>query len=97
MSSTTTGREPRTLGTLLAMPLIALVRAYQLVISPLLGPSCKFYPSCSAYAVTALRRHGPVRGTWLAARRLGRCHPWSHGGVDHVPERRPTRTTPTDH
>lgn len=85
--STVTGQEPRTVGTYLAMPLIALVRIYQLLVSPLLGPSCKFYPSCSAYAVTALRRHGPIRGTWLAARRLGRCHPWSHGGVDHVPDR----------
>ncbi len=87
--STVTGHEPRTLAGLLAMPLIALVRVYQLVVSPLLGPSCKFYPSCSAYAITALRRHGPIRGTWLAARRLGRCHPWSDGGVDHVPERDP--------
>ncbi|QDO87141.1 membrane protein insertion efficiency factor YidD [Ornithinimicrobium ciconiae] len=95
--STATSREASTIGTYLAMPLIALVRVYQLLISPLLGPSCKFYPSCSAYAVTALRRHGPIRGTWLAARRLGRCHPWSHGGVDHVPERGPGRSTTTDH
>lgn len=75
----------------LALPLIWLVRAYQVLISPLLGPSCKFYPSCSAYALTALQRFGPLKGTWLAARRLGRCHPWSHGGVDHVPQRAPRR------
>ncbi|MCK0113479.1 membrane protein insertion efficiency factor YidD [Ornithinimicrobium sp. F0845] len=79
--------ETRTVGGYLALPLIWLVRAYQVLVSPLLGPSCKFYPSCSAYALTALRRYGPVKGTWLAARRLGRCHPWSHGGVDHVPAR----------
>lgn len=71
-----------------AWPLIALVRLYQLTISPLLPPSCRYYPSCSAYAVTALQRHGPLRGTWLALRRLGRCHPWTPGGVDHVPPRR---------
>lgn len=71
----------------LATPLIWLVVAYQYVISPLLGPTCKFYPSCSAYAVTALTEHGPVRGSWLASCRLLRCHPWSHGGVDHVPPR----------
>jgi uncharacterized protein len=69
--------------------LLLLVRGYQLFISPLLGPRCRFYPSCSAYAVTALQRHGALRGSWLAARRLGRCHPWNPGGVDHVPPARP--------
>ena len=69
----------------LAKPLIWLVRGYQVFLSPLTPPSCRYYPSCSAYAVTALSRHGLFRGTWLAARRLGRCHPWSPGGVDHVP------------
>ena len=72
----------------LALPLIGLVRLYQLTISPLLPPSCRYYPSCSAYAVTALTRFGPLKGTWLAVRRLGTCHPWSAGGVDHVPARR---------
>ena len=71
----------------LALPLIALVKAYQLLISPLTPPSCRFYPSCSAYAVTALGRFGPLKGTWLAVRRVLRCHPWNPGGVDHVPER----------
>lgn len=70
-----------------SLPLEALVRAYQLFISPMLPPSCRFYPSCSAYALTALRRFGPIRGTWLAVRRLARCHPWNPGGVDHVPAR----------
>ncbi len=65
--------------------LVLLVRAYQLLVSPLLGPTCRFYPSCSSYAVIALRTHGALRGTWLTTRRLLRCHPWNPGGVDHVP------------
>ncbi|MGI5861360.1 MAG: membrane protein insertion efficiency factor YidD [Myxococcales bacterium] len=65
--------------------LIALVRLYQRLISPLLPPACRFYPSCSAYAVEALRRHGALRGSWLTVRRLSRCHPFCEGGVDHVP------------
>jgi uncharacterized protein len=76
-----------TLSRALALPLILLVKAYQLLISPLTGASCRFYPSCSAYALTALERYGLVRGTWLTVRRLLRCHPWNPGGVDHVPER----------
>lgn len=68
--------------------LIGLVRGYQLLISPMLGPTCRYYPSCSAYAVQALQVHGAFKGTWLAGRRLLRCHPWSPGGVDHVPPRR---------
>lgn len=67
--------------------LVGLVRAYQLVVSPWVAPRCKYYPSCSAYAVTALRVHGPGRGLVLAAWRLLRCNPWSLGGVDHVPPR----------
>ena len=62
-----------------------LVRFYQLAISPWTPPSCKYYPSCSQYALVALERHGAVRGTWLAVRRVGRCHPWAAGGVDDVP------------
>ena len=73
------------LGRVLATPLIWLIRLYQQVVSPMRPQTCRFYPSCSAYAVTALERFGPVRGTWLAARRLFRCHPWNPGGVDHVP------------
>lgn len=74
-----------TLGQVAAKPFVWLVRAYQLVLSPMTPPSCRYYPSCSAYAVTALSRHGIFRGTWLTLRRLGRCNPWSPGGVDHVP------------
>ena len=70
-----------------AWPLVGLVRLYQRLLSPLLPPSCRFYPSCSAYAVTALSRHGLLKGSWLTLRRLARCHPWNPGGVDHVPPR----------
>lgn len=64
-----------------------MVRAYRYFLSPLLGPSCRFHPSCSEYAEEALARHGTARGTWLAALRLCRCGPWSPGGVDPVPAR----------
>jgi len=67
------------------LALTGLVRFYQLAISPWTAPSCKYYPSCSQYALVALQRHGALRGTWLAVRRLGRCHPWAAGGVDDVP------------
>lgn len=68
-----------------AAPAIWLIRAYQMVLSPMRPSTCRFYPSCSAYALTAIERFGIVRGSWLAARRLLRCHPWNPGGVDHVP------------
>ncbi|MFZ1286671.1 MAG: membrane protein insertion efficiency factor YidD [Candidatus Phosphoribacter sp.] len=79
-------RGPWTWRTVWVAPLLLLVRAYQLLFSPMELQTCRFYPSCSGYAVTALLRFGPLRGGWLAARRLGRCHPWNPGGVDHVPE-----------
>ncbi|MCU0896530.1 MAG: membrane protein insertion efficiency factor YidD [Burkholderiales bacterium] len=65
--------------------LVWLVKAYRYAISPMLGPSCRFEPSCSGYAVEALERHGAARGTWLAAKRVCRCHPWHPGGYDPVP------------
>jgi uncharacterized protein len=65
--------------------LMALVRLYQVTISPMLGPTCRYYPSCSHYALKAVGGHGAIRGSWLAARRLARCHPWTPGGVDLVP------------
>lgn len=67
--------------------LIAPVRLYQTAVSPLLGPRCRFHPSCSAYAVEALERHGALHGSWLAARRISRCHPLNEGGFDPVPEK----------
>ena len=68
-----------------ARVMVAPIRAYQRIVSPLLGARCRFYPSCSEYAATALLRHGPVRGAYLAVRRLLRCHPWNPGGTDEVP------------
>ena len=65
--------------------MVAVLRAYKYAISPLLGNSCRFEPSCSEYAVEALRRHGAVKGLALAVRRVGRCHPWHPGGYDPVP------------
>jgi putative membrane protein insertion efficiency factor len=62
-----------------------LIRIYQLTVSPLLGPRCRFYPSCSHYALEALERFGFLRGSWLALKRIGRCHPWNPGGIDPVP------------
>jgi putative membrane protein insertion efficiency factor len=67
--------------------LIGLVRGYQYLISPLLGNHCRFYPSCSHYAVEAIATHGPGLGSWLAVKRLLRCHPWHPGGVDPVPDK----------
>jgi putative membrane protein insertion efficiency factor len=65
--------------------LVGVVRAYQLLLSPLFGGSCRFAPSCSNYAVDALAAHGAVRGAWLSLRRLARCHPFHPGGFDPVP------------
>ena len=64
---------------------IILLRAYRAVISPLYGDVCRYYPSCSAYALGAVQEHGVLRGGWLSARRLARCHPWAEGGIDDVP------------
>jgi len=65
--------------------LIGFVRFYQVALSPLLPASCRYFPSCSAYAIEALERHGAIRGSWLAIRRIGRCHPFRAGGYDPVP------------
>jgi len=77
----------------LARVLIAAVRFYQLAISPWMPAACRYTPTCSAYAIEALREHGAVRGLWLTARRLGRCHPWGGCGHDPVPTPPPDRRT----
>jgi putative membrane protein insertion efficiency factor len=74
--------------------LIALLRGYRAVISPLYGQVCRYHPTCSAYALEAVETHGALRGTWLAVRRVARCHPWAAGGLDPVPPRR-TNLPPT--
>ncbi|WP_103044324.1 membrane protein insertion efficiency factor YidD [Comamonas faecalis] len=70
-------------------PLMALVRAYRLLLSPWLGSSCRFEPTCSAYALQALERHGAAAGSYLTLKRLARCQPWCDGGCDPVPQERP--------
>lgn len=65
--------------------LIGLIQAYRWLLSPVLGSHCRFWPSCSAYGVEALRAHGGLRGGWLLVKRICRCHPWHSGGVDLVP------------
>ena len=83
--------------------LIWLLKGYRFAISPLYGQVCRYHPTCSAYALEAVETHGALRGTWLAARRVARCHPWAAGGLDPVPPRtsdrtpsvRPSITTPT--
>ena len=74
-------------GRLLAWPLLLLVSLYRLTVSPWLGNNCRFEPSCSAYALQALRVHGAFRGSWLTIQRIGRCHPWGGSGYDPVPEK----------
>ena len=73
------------LGRLLAWPLLLLVQIYRHTVSPLLGANCRYQPTCSEYAIEALRLHGAFRGTALAARRIARCHPWGKSGYDPVP------------
>lgn len=86
LSSASTGaaswhKDPFVIKTLL----VFLVRIYQWFIRPLIGPRCRFLPTCSEYAIEALHRHGVVRGSWLTTRRLCRCHPYNPGGIDPVP------------
>ena len=70
---------------LFSLPLLALVKFYQYCISPLTPPSCRYVPTCSQYAVEALRKYGPIKGCWLTLKRLSRCHPWGGSGYDPVP------------
>jgi uncharacterized protein len=80
-----------------ALLLVLLIEGYRRFVSPFLGQRCRFAPSCSAYAVGAIRTHGALRGLWLAGRRVARCHPWNHGGVDPVPPVRSVRSVPPVH
>jgi len=65
--------------------LLFFVKAYQYLISPMLGPSCRFTPTCSEYAVQALKKYGAIKGLWLSGKRVSRCHPWHDGGYDPLP------------
>ena len=78
-------RSLRVVKRIVAYPLILLVRFYQVCISPLKPPSCRFTPTCSHYAIEALRKYGPIKGLYLTVRRLLRCHPWGGSGYDPVP------------
>ena len=69
----------------LSFPFIFLIRIYQWVVSPILGPKCRFTPTCSQYGIEALKKYGPAKGLYLTARRLMRCHPWGGHGYDPVP------------
>ena len=78
--------HPPTLSRIASAGLKSVVWAWRLIGAPLAGPICRYEPSCSAYALQAIDRHGPVRGGWLTLRRLGRCHPWGGSGYDPVPD-----------
>jgi len=83
----------KSLGKLLALPMLGLVWFYRLAISPWLGNNCRYDPSCSEYTMDALRIHGAFHGSWLAAKRIGRCHPWGGSGYDPVPEKQEDRVS----
>lgn len=71
---------------LVSRPVVLLIRVYRYCLSPLMAPSCRHLPTCSAYAEEAIRRHGLLKGGWLVVTRLGRCHPWGSSGYDPVPD-----------
>ena len=69
----------------LSFLLVIPIKLYQLLISPLLGPNCRYHPTCSQYSIEAINKHGPFKGTWLAIKRISSCHPWGGSGHDPVP------------
>ena len=75
----------RVLGRILSIPFLIVIKIYQWVISPWLGPKCRFTPTCSHYSAEALKKHGLFKGFWLSLRRISRCHPWGGSGYDPVP------------
>ncbi len=75
----------KTIWLILSFPFIGLIKLYQWIISPWLGQKCRYNPTCSHYAVEALKKYGPIKGLWLAVKRVGRCHPWGGHGYDPVP------------
>ena len=75
----------KTIWQLLSLPFIRLIKLYQWIISPWLGQKCRYTPTCSHYAVEALKKYGPLKGLWLAIKRISRCHPWGGHGYDPVP------------
>jgi hypothetical protein len=77
--------KSKPLNTILSFPFLVLIKFYQWVISPYLGPKCRYTPTCSQYALEAFKKYGPIKGFWLAIKRIARCHPWGGSGWDPVP------------
>ncbi|MBY0476704.1 MAG: membrane protein insertion efficiency factor YidD [Chitinophagaceae bacterium] len=75
------------MGSIFSFPFVVLIKFYQYVISPAIGPKCRYTPTCSNYALQALKEHGPVKGFWLSVKRISKCHPWGGSGFDPVPPR----------
>lgn len=87
----------KTLKKAVIMALIGFVRLYQILLSPLLGPNCRYAPTCSAYTIQALQRFGPLQGSWIAVKRIARCHPFGGSGYDPVPRGDPVPLESSEH
>lgn len=87
-----TVKSPQTLYKIILHSVISLLRAYQFIISPLLGANCRFYPSCSSYTIQAIEIHGMIKGSLLSIKRISKCHPWHPGGIDEVPNKKESHT-----
>ncbi|MEB8431593.1 membrane protein insertion efficiency factor YidD [Cocleimonas flava] len=77
--------------------LLKIIRGYQIFLSPVLGSSCRFEPTCSSYTHQAIDKHGAIKGTWLGLKRIGKCHPWNEGGYDPVPDKKQSIPKPPPH